>query len=338
MRVLKQELSARKGELDDTTLATIYLGGGTPSQLHPTLLHEIFQAVQETFCMDHLQEVTIEANPDDVTPQWVEALHETPVNRISMGVQSFNDEMLRLLRRRHTVQQALDAVTLCRKEGFVNLSLDLIYGLPQQTLAQWQDDVDTLLSLGTPHVSAYALSIEEGTKLWQMVERGEIRETDEELQGQMYEYLMDATAHAGMEHYEISNFALPGFRSRHNSCYWQGIPYLGLGPGAHSYDGKTTRRANFPSLTKYLAAEGGDVPHEVEHLTPEECYNELIMTRLRTADGLALSALSDRQRDYCLRQATPYLRTGQLVLSGDVLRLHRSGIFISNSIISQLFL
>lgn len=338
VRVLKQEMSARKGELDGTTLTTIYLGGGTPSQLQPSLLHEIFRAIAETFSLEHLKEVTIEANPDDVTPQWVEALHETPINRISMGLQSFNDEMLCLLRRRHTSQQALDAVTLCRKEGFSNLSLDLIYGLPRQTLTQWKEDVDTLLSLATPHVSAYALSIEEGTELWQMVERGEIVETDEELQGQMYEYLMDATARAGMEHYEISNFALLGYRSRHNSSYWQGTPYLGLGPGAHSYDGKCMRRANLPSLTKYVAAEGGEVPHEVEHLTPEECYNELVMTRLRTADGLKLSALNNTQRDYCLRQATPYLRTGQLTLSGDVLRLHRSGIFISNSIISQLFL
>lgn len=335
---LKQEMRLRKDELDGAPLITIYLGGGTPSQLHPSLLQEIFRAIQETFNLDNLQEVTIEANPDDVTPQWVDALHATPINRISMGVQSFDDAQLQFLNRRHTSRQVFDTVELCRKEGYTNLSLDLIYGLPSQTLSQWQKDVDTLLDLGTPHLSAYALSIEEGTKLGKMVERGDVVETDEETEWQMYVYLMNATARAGMEHYEISNFAKPGFRSRHNSSYWQGTPYLGLGPGAHSYDGRSIRRANLPTLKQYTESEGGQVPYEVEHLTMDDRYNELIMTRLRTSDGLSLAQLTDSQRDFCLRQAEQYLQSGQLILQDDTLRLHRSGIFVSNSIISQLFL
>lgn len=332
---LCREMKLRSHELCDEPIHTLYLGGGTPSQLSPTLLLRLFDHLSQTFPLGTLQEVTLEANPDDVTDEWLEAVRLTPVNRISMGLQSMNDDMLRFLRRRHTARQAFEAVERCRKWGFTNLSLDLIYGLPGQTMQQWQEDVDTLLALGTPHLSAYALSIEERTRLWKMVEEGTVQDTDEETQWAMYEYLLDATSRAGMEHYEISNFAKPGLRSQHNSSYWNGTRYLGLGPGAHSFDGQRIRRANLPSLPQYVAATG-DVPHEVEHLTDDECYNELVMTRLRTLGGLPLNLLSAERRSYCLRQAHPFIQVGQLILDHDTLRLHRSGIFLSNSIISEL--
>lgn len=324
---------------------TIYLGGGTPSQLDTKLLQRIFLAIEENFDLSQLDEVTIEANPDDVTSQWLEALQHTPVNRISMGVQTFDDALLRLLRRRHTASEALDAVRLCRQYGFENLSLDLIYGLPGQTFASWQKDVDQLLALHTPHISAYSLSFEEGTVLHKMLEKGEVSEVSDEEQWQMYSYLMDATAHVGMQHYEISNFALPGYQSRHNSSYWDGTPYIGLGPGAHSYDGKAERRSNNPSLKDYCEAyasaeareETSKQPFAIEHLTTEERYDELIMTRLRTSAGLPLSLLTDQWRTYCLDQARPFLAAGQLTLQNDVLRLTRSGIFTSNAIIAELF-
>lgn len=332
---LEREMALRKQELGDDPVRTLYLGGGTPSQLSPQLLLRLFDALQRHFSFENLTETTIEANPDDVSPQWLDALQQTPVNRISMGVQSLHDEQLRFLRRRHTAEQARTAVRLCRERGYSNLSLDLIYGLPSQTFEQWQADVDALLQLEVPHLSAYALSYEEGTALWQMLEQGNVLEVGEEEQLRMYEYLMDATAAAGLRHYEISNFAIPGKESQHNSSYWNDTRYLGLGPAAHSYDGERTRRANNPDLRAYVEA-AGDAPHSVEHLTEEEHYDEYIMTRLRTAEGLDLSTLTDAQCAHCLRQAEQYLRSGQLLMESGRLRLHRSGIFISNSIISQL--
>ena len=262
-------------------------------------------------------------------------LRHTPVNRISMGVQTFSDPLLHFLNRRHTSQQALAAVRCCQDAGYTNISLDLIYGLPGQTLNDWKQDVCRLLSLDVPHLSAYALSYEEGTILYKMLSEGRIAEASEESSWQMYEYLMDKTAAAGMEHYEISNFAKPGMHSRHNSSYWTGAPYLGLGPGAHSYDGDNVRRANDASLKDYVEA-AEDVPHQVEILTTEEQYDELVMTRLRTSNGLSLDLLLPEQQTYCLQMAQPHIESGNLLLEDAVLRLSRKGIFVSNTVISDL--
>jgi oxygen-independent coproporphyrinogen-3 oxidase len=295
----------------------------------------MFQAVMETFSLADDAEVTIEVNPDDVSSQLIAALRQTPVNRISMGVQTFSDDLLRFLNRRHTSAQALRAVRLFREAGYDNISLDLIYGLPGQSFENWTNDVRQLLSLDVPHLSAYALSYEEGTPLYNMLQEGKVSEASDELSWQMYEYLMDEVAEAGMEHYEISNFAKPGMHARHNSSYWNGSPYLGLGPGAHSYDGKNVRRSNDTSLKDYVEAKG-DVPHQTETLTSKELYDELVMTRLRTASGLPLAILTPEQKSYCLQMAESHINAGNLLREGDVLRLSRKGIFISNSIISDL--
>ena len=332
---LKREMQLRREEIDAARVPSLYIGGGTPSQLPSTLLQEVFLAIQENFTLAKDAEVTIEANPDDVTPEWLAALSQTPVNRISMGVQTFSDSLLCFLNRRHTSHQAIEAVQRCQDAGYSNISLDLIYGLPGQTFEDWCRDVKLLLSLDVPHLSAYALSYEEGTVLSKMLQDGKVDEASDELSWQMYEYLMNETAAAGMEHYEISNFAKPGMHSRHNSSYWDGSPYLGLGPGAHSYDGVCVRRSNDTSLKDYVCSTA-DVPHQKEVLTPEEQYDELVMTRLRTASGLPLSLLTPEQRSYCMEMAEPHIHSGNLVQDGLVLRLSRKGIFISNSIISDL--
>lgn len=332
---LKQEMLLRRTEIDSSRVPSLYIGGGTPSQLSSSLLVEMFQAVMETFSLADDAEVTIEVNPDDVSSQLIAALRQTPVNRISMGVQTFSDDLLRFLNRRHTSAQALRAVRLFREAGYDNISLDLIYGLPGQSFENWTNDVRQLLSLDVPHLSAYALSYEEGTPLYNMLQDGKLSEAPEDLSWRMYEYLLDEVAAAGMEHYEISNFAKPGMHARHNSSYWNGSPYLGLGPGAHSYDGINIRRSNDTSLKDYVQATG-DVPHQTEILNSNELYDELVMTRMRTASGLPLAILTPEQKSYCLRMSEPHINAGNLLREGDALRLSRKGIFISNSIISDL--
>jgi len=334
---LEHEMSLRSNYIKDARVHTIYIGGGTPSLLPIHVLKDIFAAINCNFTIDANPEITIEANPDDVTQEWLRGLSSTPVNRISMGAQTFNDELLSFLGRRHNARQIASAVQACKEAGINNISLDLIYGLPGQTMEDWQHDVGQALCLGITHLSAYALSYEEGTRLDAMLHKGLVTEADEELSRQMYEYLMSATSQAGFLHYEISNFALPDFHSRHNSSYWQGTPYLGLGAGAHSYDGQRTRRANLPDIKAYIAATD-DVPHETEELCDEELYNEFIMTRLRTSAGIPLDELSPANRHYCLSMASPHIGHNLLHIQDGKLSLTREGIFTSNDIISDLLI
>ncbi len=333
---LLAELRMRRDELPLARVHSIYIGGGTPSQLPARALAAILNEVCRLFPVDSDAEVTVEANPDDVTPEWLAALSHTPVNRLSMGVQSFDDALLRLIRRRHTAQQAVRAVEQAARHGISNVSIDLIYGLPTQTMEQWQADVRQALALDVQHLSAYSLSYEEGTPLWRMLEQGRIEEADEELSLCMYEHLIDATQAAGFTHYEISNFCRPGRHSQHNSAYWHGVPYLGFGPGAHSYDGMRTRRWNLSDLKGYVQAAGSMPPHQSEVLTDDELYDETVMTRLRTSEGLSLDLLTAAYRAYCMAQAEPHLRAGRLEQAGSAIRLTRQGIFTSNDIISDL--
>lgn len=333
---LLAELRMRRDELPLARVHSIYIGGGTPSQLPARALAAILNEVCRLFPVDSDAEVTVEANPDDVTPEWLAALSHTPVNRLSMGVQSFDDALLRLIRRRHTAQQAVRGVEQAARHGISNVSIDLIYGLPTQTMEQWQADVRQALALDVQHLSAYSLSYEEGTPLWRMLEQGRIEEADEELSLCMYEHLIDSTQAAGFTHYEISNFCRPGRHSQHNSAYWHGVPYLGFGPGAHSYDGMRTRRWNLSDLKGYVQAAGSMPPHQSEVLTDDELYDETVMTRLRTSEGLSLDLLIAAYRAYCMAQAEPHLRAGRLEQAGSTIRLTRQGIFTSNDIISDL--
>lgn len=330
-------LRARNTECSES-LSSIYIGGGTPSQLTGTQIEKIFRTIRSSYPVAPDAEVTFEANPDDIGFPLVDTLLELEVNRVSLGVQSFDDRILRFLRRRHTALQAETAVNRLYQSGLENISIDLIYGLPGQDTDTWTEDIKKALQLPVSHLSAYSLTYEKDTVLWQMLQNGQIRETDEQLSLGMYEILLRLTSEAGFEHYEISNFSLPGKSSRHNSSYWQGIPYIGCGPGAHSFSGRS-RRQNTPDLKSYLD-NAGSPPHFTETLNEEERCNELIFTSLRTRDGLSLKKMSctfgEKRTTELLELSQRHLQSGRLILENDRLRLSRKGIFVSDDIMSDL--
>lgn len=320
VEALMHEMKYRHDYLGATTLSSVYIGGGTPSTLSADELERIFEAINRHWALAPDSEVTLEANPDDITADYARALAALPVNRVSMGVQTFNDEMLRFLHRRHSAAQAHEAIDRLLAAGIDNLSIDLIYGLPGQTLEQWQQDLDKALALPVSHLSAYALIYEEGTALYRLREQGKVAEASDELSLQMFETLMNKAAEAGFRHYEISNFALPHREARHNSGYWSGMHYLGLGPAAHSYNG-TGRQWNTPDLGAYLKADGDTATAGLittEALTPRIRQEETLLTRLRTARGLDLAAFrrdfGQQALDALLARAKPYINNGTLVL------------------------
>ena len=333
------EMQHHKGNV-----ATVYLGGGTPSQLTPRQLDRIFDALHIYYKVADDAEITVECNPDDVTPERLHHLRSLGVNRLSMGIQTFDDDTLRFLRRRHTAEQAVHAVSDAQDAGFNNLSIDLMFGFPQRNACSspadarslFANDLKTALSLDIQHLSAYSLMYEPGTPLTRLRDSGEVQACDDETALALYEMLLDRTAEADFEHYEISNFARPGFRSRHNSAYWNDTPYIGLGAGAHAYDG--TRRYYHPDdLTAYLQNPLNLV---TETLSPDEHYNEYVMTRLRTCEGLNLPTLLQRfgpaLHDHFLACARPHLEAQRLVQDDDKnIRLSRSGIFVSDDIMSD---
>lgn len=338
VRTLTKELAFRH---NDAPISTLYFGGGTPSQLDDEEMEAVFSAIHRHCVLSPHAEITFEANPDDISQQKVVHLRQLGVNRISLGVQSFDDRRLSFLNRRHTAQQALDAIDILRTKGIENISIDLIFGLPGQQLTDWNKELAQAFELPITHLSAYSLMYEKGTPLYYARERGAVKECDEETSLSMFQMLCTSAQCAGFEQYEISNFARPGYRSRHNSSYWHGIPYLGLGPGAHSYDGKNCRRVNDYSLRRYMEAERAktfaDVPHTLEKLSADECYDELICTRLRTCEGLSLQEVPASRRSALLRMARPHIDGGRLELDADNhLRLTASGIFVSDDVMSDL--
>ena len=338
---LCRELEMRRDYANGEPVRTIYLGGGTPSQLSLAQLDRLFSYMYKVYGVDESAEITLEANPDDLTEEYVRGIREClPVNRISMGVQTFDEGRLRLLRRRHTAMQAIEAVERCRRYGFSNLSIDLIYGLPGEDLMVWESDLRQAIALDVPHLSAYHLTYEEGTPLWQMKNRGEVVEVDEELSAQMYTLLVERLAKAGYVHYEISNFCHPGMESRHNSSYWKGIPYIGCGAAAHSYDGHS-RQWNVASIPDYMkGVEEGNLRVEREELDLYTAYNDYMVTHMRTLWGVSLSEVRERFGEALLthgvRSAQPYVKAGLLLREGDVLRLSEKGVFLSDGIISDL--
>ena len=330
--------SIERGRID-----TIYLGGGTPSQLTTDQLRQLFLYINKVYPLTThhsplTPEITIEMNPDDVTPEYAAVLPQLGINRVSMGAQTFDDKRLRFLHRRHTSSQVPQAVKILRDAGIQNISIDLMYGFPNETLKDWERDIDAALALGVEHISAYCLMIEEGTPLWKLtIENGEWR-INEELERQMYELLIDKLTTAGYEHYEISNFAKPGYRSLHNSSYWQDIPYIGLGAAAHSYDGKR-RSWNVSDIKQYIEGiEQGERPCEYEDIDDDTHYNDRITTALRTSDGLELSTLSDRHRRFCMKEAQKFIDDGLLRIVDNHLALTRKGLFVSDYIMSSLMM
>ena len=318
------------------TISTIYMGGGTPSQLTVGQLQQLLDGLYNIYKVAEDAEVTIEVNPDDVTPALAETLSRLPVNRVSMGAQTFDDQRLRFLRRRHTARQVGEAVARLRTASISNISVDLMYGFPDETLDDWQRDIDSALSLDVEHLSAYCLSIEEGTVLFEQMRNEKLEMRNEEVERAMYYTLIDHLAAAGYEHYEISNFARRGYRSRHNSSYWTDIPYIGLGAAAHSYDGQR-RRWNVSDLQQYIeGAEIGHIDYGEEVLDDDIRYNDRVMLSLRTAEGIDLSTLTAYDRVYLLENARRYVVNGLLTEENGRLRLSREGLFVSDMVTSDL--
>ena len=344
-------------------IETIYIGGGTPSQLTIQQLEQLFLYINKVSILKELSlrsklrklslrsklrklslrsklsrvpEITIEVNPDDVTESFANGLRTLPVNRVSMGAQTFSDKRLQLIHRRHTAVQVALAVKRLREAGIGNVSIDLMYGFPGETLEEWQHDIDAALSLRPEHLSAYCLSYEEGTALYEQMRKGVCSPVDEETERAMYDTLIDRLAAEGFEHYELSNFARPGHRSKHNSSYWTGIPYIGLGAAAHSFDGQC-RSWNVSDLRQYIEGiERGERLFEEERLEGDTYYNDRVTVALRTREGLNLAELSAQHHDYCLSQARRFLESGLLRLDGERLCLTREGLFVSNMVMSEL--
>lgn len=319
---------------------TVYLGGGTPSQLSSVQMGRLLDGLRDVYDLSGVEEFTVEVNPDDVTVDYIAMLKSLGVNRISMGVQSFVDSELSMINRRHDAQGALHAISCMRQAGIDNVSIDLIYGIPGQTLDSWRESVRVALSVGAQHISAYNLSYETGTRLWKMREQGLIAEVDEGTCVEMYKALIQMLRDAGYEHYEISNFSLPGWHSRHNSAYWDGTPYVGLGASAHSYDG-CNRSYNPASLREYMVMIGqGQLACVIEETEWWERYDETIMVALRTARGLDLNLIKvefgDEAYDYLLSVAQNYITDGKLVRDGSRLYITEDAIMMSDAIIRDL--
>jgi len=340
IHALCNELKMRKEYLKEEKIETVYFGGGTPSQLGEEDFQQIFKAIQKHYGLEDCREITLEANPDDMTPEYVASLRSLPFNRVSMGVQSFKEEDLRFLNRRHNREQALRAVELCKENGLSNISIDLIYGLPGQNVKEWEANLDTTIRLDIPHISAYHLIYEEGTALYKLKEAGKISPVEEEVSVTLFTSLIERLTANGYQQYEISNFARPGMLSRHNSSYWTGRKYLGIGPSAHSYNG-ISRQWNISSLPAYLRGiDSGSPDIEVEELDLNTRYNDFIITGLRTMWGVSLVEIQRQfgkeKLAYCQKQAAPYLKQGLLIQKGETLLLSREGIFISDGIMSDL--
>lgn len=320
-------------------ISTIYLGGGTPSQLTHEELNRLFTYIYNVYDVAPDAEVTMECNPDDIHAGMFNGL---PVNRVSMGAQTFSDVRLRFLRRRHTAKEVDRAVDTLRHDGIGNISIDLMFGFPDETLDDWKRDVAHAISLRPEHVSAYGLMFEEGTPLYRMLEEGKVKEIDEELSLRMYSELVDTLGAAGYEHYEISNFArfdgerVSKWRSRHNSSYWHDIPYIGIGAGAHSYY-QATRHWNPDNMIMYMdAIEHGRLPYEEEKIDSDTHYDDIVMTALRTREGICLDRLDISHRAFLLANAKAFVDSGLLALENGHLRLTREGINVSNRIMSDL--
>ena len=332
----------------DDTVATVYLGGGTPSQLTPAMLHKLFLYINNVYKLEKDAEITLECNPDDISPEMADAIASLPVNRVSMGVQTFSDQRLCFLQRRHSSSQIPLAVERLRRAGINNISIDLMFGFPHQTLHDWENDARQAVGLNVEHISAYALTYEEGTPLYRMREEGRLANTcDDDTQRLMYERLIDLLEEAGFEHYEISNFAkksdtpYPTFRSRHNSSYWNGTPYIGIGAAAHSYD-RVTRQWNVSDIGQYIqAVMHNERPIEETELLDESTrYNDLITTALRTREGISMTELKrtfpDFFFDYLTANAAKGIQRHLLEVTDGRLHLTRQGLFVSDDVMSDL--
>ena len=337
---LCREAGLRREELQGDAVKTVYIGGGTPSLLPVEELLKIEGNLRDNFDLLQVEEFTIEVNPDDVTSALVEKYRQAGINRVSMGVQSFVDDELKFINRRHDSARAVAAYEAILDGGIGNISIDLIYGIPGQTMQSWRHSLDVAVNLKPKHISCYNLSYEEGTRLHRMLCSGAIDEVDDDTCVKMYELMADVLRLNGYEHYEISNFALPGYHSRHNSNYWNKTAYLGLGASAHSYT-RGVRSYNPADIKTYMSAIGsGNVAAVADAESVGERYDEEVMLRLRTSRGLDAAQLrieyGEPYYSHFLRTARQFVDAGLVENDGSIYRLSRSGVMLSDMIIREL--
>lgn len=338
---LSKEIALRKNEFKSEVVETIYFGGGTPSVLETTEIEHLITSVYDNYKVSDNPEITLEANPDDLSEEKINQLAESSINRLSIGVQSFFEEDLKLMNRAHNAQEAENCI-LKAKKHFQNISIDLIYGMPDMTNERWKHNVDKAISFQIPHISSYALTVEPNTALANFVKKGLVKPVDDEVAQEHFTILNDTLTNAGYSCYEISNFAKLGFFSKNNSAYWQQKKYIGIGPSAHSFDG-IRRGWNINNNPKYLKAiENSELPMEVEVLSKTDKYNEYVMTGLRTIWGVSLSRIATeygyKYKEYLLQQADKYIKQHLLYLDNDALLATKKGKFLADGIASDLFM
>ncbi|MCK9269845.1 MAG: radical SAM family heme chaperone HemW [Bacteroidales bacterium] len=338
---LQQEMILQKDYLTGETLHTIYIGGGTPTVYPPQVIAEIILAATKQFKTDARAEINIEANPDDLLPDYLHQLRKTPVNRLSIGIQSFHDDDLHYLNRNHSAANAYQAIRNALAAGFDNLNVDLIYGIPGLTDKKWGENIKTVLDFHIPHISAYALTVEPGTALDKLINKKKLPPVEEQQAADQFVMLMEMMAAAGYEHYEISNFCKPGQYARHNTSYWQGISYLGIGPSAHAFDGRS-RQWNVSNLEAWLQGIRSHKPaFEREILSPAQQLNEYVMTSLRTMWGTDLQTIQSRFgagfRQMVLQQAASFQKQGLVFINEDIITLTQRGKLFADGIAAELF-
>ena len=340
VEALLKEIDITRGK-NTRLITSVYFGGGTPSLLLRKELRAIMEKTRASFMLQPDVEISFEVNPDDMNDATVPFWKEQGINRLSIGIQSFRDEDLAWMNRAHTASQAISAIALAKDSGFTNYSIDLIYGVPGLSDDAWKANLHQALLLGVPHISAYALTVEPRTALDAMISKGKKEPVEPEQQARQFLILMETMEQAGYEHYEISNFALPGMRSRHNSSYWQGIPYFGFGPSAHSYDG-ISRYWNISQNMEYIQSlESGIIPYEKEELTDGQKLNEYIMTSLRTMEGIRITHVQDswgvENAELLLKNTEKYMSRGMLTKVNNSIILTREGKLFADGIAADLF-
>ncbi|MGE0635853.1 MAG: radical SAM family heme chaperone HemW [Bacteroidia bacterium] len=339
---LIREIELQKNYLGkDAIIETIYLGGGTPSLLSAEEIDKIFKTLYDNFSIAKNAEITLEANPDDLNKTKLQELKSSPVNRLSIGIQSFFEDDLKLMNRAHTAEHAENCIKESKRAGFENITVDLIYGTPGLNNENWKKNLAKVFSYDIPHLSSYSLTVEQKTPLESHIKKGKVKPVDEEQSAEQFLILMEETTKNGYEHYEISNFCKPGFHSRHNSNYWKGVKYLGLGPSAHSFDGHS-RQWNVSNNFRYIQSIAENkIPSEKETLTTEQKFNEYMMTGLRTSTGISLEKVhtefGENYLSKLLTEAKNYLECSKIILKGNHLILTNSGKLIADRISSDFF-
>ncbi len=338
---LCKELEMRKAEFEGILVETIYFGGGTPSVLNTTELEQLIAVVYENYQVTEQPEITLEANPDDLTSEKILELSESPVNRLSIGIQSFFDEDLKLMNRAHSSEQAMESLSLATRH-FDNISIDLIYGMPNMSEERWSANIEKALSFNIPHISSYVLTVEPKTALFDFVKKGLVKPAEDEVAQAHFDILNETLTTVGYSCYEISSFGKPGYFSKNNSAYWQQKNYMGIGPSAHSFDGHR-RGWNINNNPKYIKSiDSGILPMEIEVLSTTDKYNEYVMTGIRTVWGISLdrvqSDFGEEYKKYLMLQADKFIVEHLLYLDGDVLLATNKGKFLADGIAADLFM